>query len=124
MSDEDDRVEDRRLPLLYIVAIIVGMILSVLRMARYPLVLPTPLAYAIAIVAGVILAAFEATTLKRQIAYSIPFILMMVGAIAWVHYVDTHGKLYLRNKDIYQQSFVGTFPGLILYFVARWWFDR
>lgn len=88
-------------------------------MPRFHSLLPGPLAYAIAVVAGVIFAALEAPTWKRQLAYSIPFVLMMVGAIWMVQYTDTHSQIYLRGRDIYRIAFGGTLPGLVLYFVVR-----
>ena len=118
-DDRDDKIEDRRVPWIYLLVVILGMVLSSLRMPRFHSLLPGPLAYAIAIIAGVIFAALEAPTWKRQLAYSIPFILMMVGAIWMVQYTDTHSPTYLRARDIFKISYGGTVPGLILYFVVR-----
>ncbi len=114
---KDDDFQPR--PLLWLALVVFATVVAALRMPRFHSLVPTPLAYALAVVAGVIAAAVDARTLKRQIAFSIPYMLMTLGAIWLVQYFDVHGHVYLRNKDIYGGAILGCLPGFVLYLLIR-----
>jgi hypothetical protein len=114
---EEGDEEDRRLRRVWPGCIIAGAALAAMRSRG---LIHLYLAYSLAVAVGVVAAAFEARDLRRQIAYSIPFILVGIGELWLCAVIDARNPKITTNREFMSAALCGSVPGIALYALVRW----
>lgn len=113
----EDQEEDRRLVGVWQGCAIAGAIVAFVR-SRYQM--PPELAYALVAVIGLVAAALEAPTLRRQLAYTIPFVIIGFGQLWLCAAMDAASPKVLTPREFVAGAVAGSFPGIALYALVRW----